>query len=87
MGIRIETEYESDLERLLQYCILTQDVMHTKLFIFFHLHAYFTGKELELFYQEVKQRKWKVLLMEPSLEESLSDEKYYIIDRDNCEIY
>lgn len=87
MGIRIETEFESDLERLLQYCILTQDVMHTKLFIFFHLHAYFTGKELELFYQEVKQRKWKVLLMEPSLEESLSDEKYYIIDRDNCEIY
>lgn len=87
MGIQIETEYESDLERLLQYCILTQDVMHTKLYIFFHLHAYFTEEELGLFYQEVKQRKWNVLLMESSIEKTCSDEKYYIIDQDNCEIY
>ena len=87
MGIQIETEYESDLERLLQYCILTQDVMHTKLYIFFHLHVYFTEKELELFYQEIKQRNWNVLLMESSIENPRSDEKYYIIDQDNCEIY
>ena len=66
---------------------MTQDVMHTKLFIFFHLHAYFTAKELQLFYQEVRQRKWNVLLMETSIGKQLSDEKYYIIDKDNCEIY
>ena len=87
MGIRIETEYESDLERLLQYCILTQDLMHTKLFILFQLHAYFTEEELELFYREVRQRKWNVLLMEPLVGKRLPGEKHYIIDKDNCEIY
>lgn len=87
MGIQIETEYESDLERLLQYCILTQDVMHTRLYIFFHLHENFTEKELELFYQEIKQRNWNVLLVESSIANPRSDEKYYIIDQDYCEIY
>lgn len=87
MGIRIETEYESDLERLLQYCILTQDLLNTKLFLFFHLHAYFTEEELELFYHEARQRKWNILLMESSVGKRLSNEKYYIIDKDNCEIY
>lgn len=87
MGIRIECDYENDLERLLQYCILTQDMLHTKLFIFFHLHAYYTEKELSLFYQEVRQRKWNILLLETSVGKQVSSEKYYIIDGDNCEIY
>lgn len=87
MGIKIESEYESDLERLIQYCILTQDIMNTKLFIFFHLHTYFTEKELELFYQEVMMRKWHILLIEPYIGKRISCEKYYIIDKDNCEIY
>lgn len=86
-GIRIESDYENDLEKLLQYCILTQDMLHTRLFIFFHLHAYFTEKELLLFYQEVRQRKWNVLLLEPSVGKPISGEKYYIMDGDNCEIY
>lgn len=87
MGIHIENEYESDLERLIQYCILTQDIMNTKLFVFFHLHTYFTENELELFYQEVMTRKWHILLMEPYIEKRILNEKYYIIDKDNCEIY
>lgn len=87
MGIRINSEYESDLERLLQYCILSESMIHTKLFIFFHLHAYFTNKEISMFYQEILQRKWKVLLIEPSVDRKISGEKYYIIDADGCQIY
>lgn len=87
MGLRINSEYESDLERLLQYCILSESMMHTKLFIFFHLHAYFTNKEISMFYQEILQRKWKVLLIEPSVDRKLSGEKHYIIDADGCQIY
>ena len=87
MGIRIESDYENDLEHLLQYCILTQDMLNVKLFIFFHLHSYFIEKELNLFYQEVKKRKWNILLMETSVEKRFFDERYYIIDKDNCEIY
>lgn len=87
MGIRIECEYENDLERLLQYCILTRAIVKTKLFIFFNLHEFFTETELKLFYREVMARKWNVLLMESSAGDRISGEKYYIIDKDNCEIY
>lgn len=87
MGIQIESEYESVLERLVQYCVLTQGLLNTKLFIFFHLHSYFTENELKLFYEEVMLRKWHVLLIEPYTKKRISNEKHYIIDADNCEIY
>lgn len=87
MGIQINSDYESDLERLLQYCILSESMMHTKLFIFFHLHAYFTQKEISMFYQEILQRKWNVLLIESSVDWKIIGEKYYIIDADGCQIY
>lgn len=87
MGIRLNSEYESELERLLQYCILSENMLHTKLFVFFHLHAYFNGKEIKQFYQEVLLRKWNVLLVESSIRRRISAEKYYIIDEDDCEIY
>lgn len=87
MGIRINSEYENDLERLLQYGILSENVIHTKVFVLFHLHAYFTENEIEQFYQEVLFRKWNVLFVESSVKRRVSGERYYIIDEDNCEIY
>lgn len=87
MGIRIVNEYESDLERLLQYCILVKDILHHRLFIFWNLHDYFTEQELKLFYQEIMVRKWNVLLMENRVITENTLGKYYIIDKDNCEIY
>ena len=80
MGIRLESEYENDLERLIQYCILTKEIMHVKLFIFFNLHSFFTEKELGQLYQEIIYRKWNVLLFETAVFGRISGEKYYIID-------
>ena len=87
MGLQIETQYETDLERLLQYCIMIKELTKIKLFIFWNLRNYFTQNELELFYEEIRRRDWKVLLMENHLEQMIDGEKWYIIDKDNCEIY
>lgn len=87
MGIQIEQEYETDLERLLQYCILAREILGAKLIIFWNLHNYFSMQELESLYQEIMVRKWNVLLMETAVVQKISVEKHYIIDRDNCEIY
>ena len=87
MGIQIESDYETVLERLLQYCILVKEIKKNALFIFWNLHDYFTVSELKRFYQEIMVRKWNVLLMENSIGEHLPMEKHYIIDKDNCEIY
>ncbi|MCH5267662.1 MAG: type II-A CRISPR-associated protein Csn2 [Lachnospiraceae bacterium] len=87
MGIRIEQEYETDLERLLQYCILAKEILKANLIIFWNLHNYFSVQELESLYQEISVRKWNVLLMENSVVHKIPVEKYYIIDKDNCEIY
>lgn len=87
MGIQIENEYESDLERLFQYCLLAKDILDIRLFVFWNLHQYFTCQELERLYQEFMVRKWNMLLVESSVNERIPEEKYYIIDKDNCEIY
>lgn len=87
MGIQIATEYETDLERLLQYCILLRELVQPKLLVFWNLHDYFTKDELLLFYDEIHRREWNVLLLEHFVAEKLGGEKWYIIDKDNCEIY
>lgn len=87
MGIQIENEYESDLERLFQYCLLAKDILDIRLFVFWNLHQYFTCQELEWLYQEFMVRKWNMLLVESCVNERIPEEKYYIIDKDNCEIY
>lgn len=87
MHIQIETQYESDLERLLQYCILTEELLHTQLFIFWNLRNYFSNEEVAMFYEESIRRNWKILLMENFVSERIEGEKWYIIDKDNCEIY
>lgn len=87
MGFQIEAEYETDLERLLQYCILAKEVLHIQLFIFWNLRDYFSDKEISLFYDEIMNRDWNVLLMERHEHTKIDGEKWYVIDKDNCEIY
>ncbi len=87
LGLRIETDFKSDLERLLAYCILVKEVLGIKLFIFVQLHDYFTEKELTLLYEEIQTRKWNALLLETHVEQRVLGEKYYIIDKDGCGIY
>lgn len=87
MDFRIEQEYETDLERLLQYCILVREILNAKVIIFWNLHNYFSIQELESLYQEIMARKWNVLLMETAVVQKIPVEKHYIIDKDNCEIY
>ena len=87
MGIQLVTEYETDLERLLQYCILLQELIKPKLLIFWNLRQYFSAEEMKLLYSEVCCREWNVLLMEHYIDSRIDGEKWYIIDKDNCEIY
>lgn len=87
MGLQIETQYDTDMERLLQYCLMTKELVKPQLFIFWNLRMYFSEEEMELFYAEIRRRGWKVLLIEHLLEYRLPGEKWYIIDKDNCEIY
>ena len=87
MGIQIETQYDTDLERLLQYCLMTKELLKTKLVIFWNLRMYFSEEEMALFYAEIRRREWRVLLIEHLLGRKLPEEKWYIIDKDNCEIY
>lgn len=87
MGLQIEADYTSDLDRLVQYCIMVKELLHPRLFVFWNLRSYFLEEEIEMFYEEVRRREWKVLLMERFLSQKLDGEKCYIIDKDNCEIY
>ena len=42
---------------------------------------------MKLLYLEVRCREWNILLMEHYIESRIDGEKWYIIDKDNCEIY
>lgn len=71
----------------MQYCILLQELIKPKLLIFWNLRQYFSAEEMKLLYLEVCCREWNVLLMEHYIDSRIDGEKWYIIDKDNCEIY
>lgn len=84
IGVHIIQEYDTELERLVKYCILVRDILKTKVFIFFDLKRYFSENEIKSFYNEAMSRKWNIILFESSQFDILENEKYYILDKDYC---
>lgn len=84
VGIHIVQEYDTDLERLIKYCILVRDLLKIQVFIFFDLKRFFPKKEIQIFYDEAKGRKWNIILFESGQFNVLRDEKYFILDKDGC---
>lgn len=87
-GFHIETEFENDLERILEYMNILHDVLGIGIFIFTGLRAFFSDEELNDLLQTAAPLKHTLVLLESSEKgKGLENTKYILIDKDNCEVF
>lgn len=85
-NVRPDTTDLTLAERLLLYMELCEKYLKKDLFVFFHLHACFSRKELADFVKDIAYRKLNVLLIESYDIEAVSSEKKVVLDCDLCEL-
>lgn len=74
------------VERLLLYMELCEKYLKKDLFVFFHVHAYFSREELTDFVKDIVYRKLNVMFVESYDIEAVSQERKVILDCDLCEL-
>ncbi|MCR6546740.1 type II-A CRISPR-associated protein Csn2 [Dehalobacterium formicoaceticum] len=85
--VKIGTDYETIIEKTIDYLTLLQEFIGIKLFVFINLKCYLSDQDLEQLYQFVIYNKYDILLLENTMREKrFQQEKIRIIDGDLCEI-
>jgi CRISPR-associated protein Csn2 len=88
LDLSIETEYESDLEKILEYMNLLNDICKIECFVFTNLLSFFNHEDLNTFVLECQSLKHSLILIEShSPEDKFPTAKYYVIDKDKCELF
>ena len=86
-SLKADFESNNKLEQLLNYIILTQKYAPVNCFVLLNMHLFFTEEELALFYEEMQNRNIHILLIEAVCFKKIANEKYYILDKEYCEIF
>ena len=84
--LRPDTSGLSLCEKILQYMELSEKYRKTKLFILFHVNAFFSEEELLQLFRAVQYRKINILCYERYDSKCLEPESKLILDEDLCEI-
>lgn len=82
IGIKYETE--SLLEKMIGYIQISADICQTKIFVLINAKAYFSLEELRELHKIAFYKKIHLIMIENRKYNCLSEEKYYIIDKDKC---
>ncbi len=87
-GIRFDDETSDITERLCNFIKICAEYLHAQLIVIANLHSHLEEQALNEIYKTAMYEKIPILNIERNLPDfKMSCEKYYIIDRDNCEIY
>ena len=86
-GIRIDDCENEIVGKLGQYLHILSRLMKKKIVVFCNLSLYLETWEIEKILQEAYYQKLYVILLESQEMDIAIKRKYYIIDKDNCEIY
>lgn len=88
IGYSVKTEYEDDLEKVLEYMNVMHDLCGIDDFVFISLFGYFSQKEIDSIVFDSQGNKHNLLFIEPRQPETLpANTKLIIIDNDGCEIF
>lgn len=82
--LHIDFGDENLLEKTIDYIQLQNMLCGVKLFVLVNCKAYFTPEQLQELYESVLYNKVNILMVENAESYCLSEEKYYIIDKDQC---
>lgn len=72
------------LEKVLNFIQLEKVLCNTKMIIFVNLKAFFAREQIMEIYRQAFYNKIQLLLVESIESYCLTEEKYYIIDKDKC---
>ena len=88
IGFSVKTEYEDDLEKILEYMNVLHDLCGIDDFVFISLFGYFNETEIEALIADAQGNKHNLLFIEPHQPKILpTNTKQIIIDSDGCEIF
>lgn len=82
--VHIDMDGTSLLEKVLNYIQLEKTLCNTKLLVFMNLRSYFNDEEIVEIYKMASYNKISLFLIEIQKRDSISGEKYCIIDKDKC---
>lgn len=85
VGLEISDDYDSDLERLLDYMAIVRELDREKLFIFVNLRSYYLDGEIQQFIATALSHEYRVLMVESSAHSLLPNENRTTVDADLCE--
>lgn len=86
--LEVQTEYESLLEKIMDYMDLMVQIFHIHCLVFVNLKSFLRTEELEDLYKAAAYKKVHLLLLENRAgEEQNERERWFIWDKDLCEIY
>lgn len=87
MGIQVQ-DYAADFfETLIQYIKVMADLMKKKLIIFVNIRSYLNDIQIEQVSEIAVYNEIAILFIENIQRDFSKQRKYYIIDKDGCEIY
>lgn len=84
-GLIIREEYESHLEKIVDYMELAREFNGHSLFIFVNMRTFFSNNEIGEFFDTVLAHNYNVLLVDGVSTNILKEEKRITIDADLCE--
>ena len=85
-GIKINEDYDSLGEKIIDYFELVTEFDRRKLFILVGLRSYLDDTEMTMFVESVYKHGYSIVLIEPVERKSIDKLKRFIIDEDLCEI-
>lgn len=85
-NVAIKDDYDSYLEKLINYLTVATDLLNVGFVAFVNLKSYFTESELSEVFKLLRYNNVFTLLLESCVREKSADEFRIIIDRDLCEI-
>lgn len=87
LGIKMEGGKYSFSEKLAQYMKIMSELLGKKLLIFVNIRSYLENDQIRELMKNAVYNEISLLFIENTQRDFLKDEKYYIIDKDSCEIY
>ena len=83
-GVKIESIYETLLERIIEYIKVMSQICNIKIFVFVDLKHYLLEEELKQLYEFVFYEKIVLIIIEPVYTRGIEGEKCWTIDKDLC---
>ena len=87
LGVKMEGGEYDFSEKLAQYMKLMSELMGKKVLVFINIRSYLENEQIQELIKNAVYNEISLLFIENIQRDFLEMKKYYIIDKDGCEVY